>query len=74
MTGVVAIVIIWWLASVLLFQASHAIPGPPQVIGYFFSASAWSDTLTNLSGTLVAAGLGYLRAISPRWCWRPWCC
>ncbi len=58
--GVVAIVIIWWLASVLLFQASHAIPGPPQVIGYFFSASAWSDTLTNLSGTLAAAGLGYL--------------
>lgn len=58
--GVVVIVFVWWLASVLLFQASHAIPGPPQVIGYFFSASAWSDTLTNLSGTLAAAGLGYL--------------
>lgn len=58
--GVVTIAAIWWLASLLLFQASHAIPGPPQVIGYFFSAGAWSDTLTNLGGTLAAAGLGYL--------------
>ncbi len=58
--GVLSIVLIWWLASAVLFQASHAIPGPGQVLGYFFSADAWSDTLTNLGGTLAAAGLGYL--------------
>ena len=58
--GVVSIVIIWWLASALLFQASQAIPSPPKVISYFFSATAWSTTLANLSGTLSAAAQGYL--------------
>ena len=58
--GVVAIVALWWLASALLFRASQAIPSPPKVIGYFFSASEWSTTLSNLSGTLAAAGQGYL--------------
>ena len=58
--GVVSIVVIWWLASALLFQASQAIPSPPKVISYFFSASEWSTTLSNLSGTLSAAAQGYL--------------
>lgn len=58
--GVVTIVAIWWIASAVLFQASQAIPSPPTVIAYFLSPSEWSTTLSNLSGTLSAAGQGYL--------------
>jgi ABC-type nitrate/sulfonate/bicarbonate transport system permease component len=59
-TGVVAILVIWWIASLLLFQRSQAIPHPPQVFAYLFSASTWSDTLHNLGGTVPAAALGFL--------------
>jgi len=58
--GVVAIIVLWWLGSVLLFQASGSVPGPPEVIAKFFSADEWSTTLSNLQGTVSAAGRGYL--------------
>jgi ABC-type nitrate/sulfonate/bicarbonate transport system permease component len=58
--GVVVIVAVWWLASALLFTASGAIPSPPSVLAKFFSATAWTATLSNLSGTLSAAATGYL--------------
>lgn len=58
--GVLVIVLAWWVASAVLFQSSNSIPGPPEVIAKFFSASEWQTTLSNLSGTLAAAGKGYL--------------
>jgi len=60
LTGVVAILVVWWVASLVLFQRSHAIPHPPQVFAYLFSGGTWSDTLGNLSGTVPAAALGFL--------------
>ncbi|WP_375425567.1 ABC transporter permease [uncultured Friedmanniella sp.] len=58
--GVLVIVVVWWLASALLFRSSNAIPSPPEVVAKFFSASTWATTLSNLSGTLAAAARGYL--------------
>jgi ABC-type nitrate/sulfonate/bicarbonate transport system permease component len=58
--GVVVIVLLWWLASAVLFQSSQSIPSPIAVFGYFFSGSAWVTTLTNLSGTVSTAAIGYL--------------
>lgn len=60
LVGVVAIVVVWWVASRTLFTASGAIPHPGAVLAKITSASTWSDTLANLSGTLGAAGEGYL--------------
>ena len=58
--GVLLIVVIWWIASLTLFQASHAIPTPPSVVAYFFDAPAWSNLWSNIQSTLKAAGTGYL--------------
>lgn len=58
--GVLVIVVVWWLASALLFTASNAIPSPPEVAAKFFSAASWSTTLANLTGTVGAAARGYL--------------
>lgn len=58
--GVLVIVVVWWLASALLFSASNAIPSPPEVIAKFLSGSTWATTLSNLSGTLASAARGYL--------------
>lgn len=58
--GVAVIVVVWWLASLTLFQASHAIPTPPSVIGYFFDGNAWSNLWSNIQSTLKAAATGYL--------------
>lgn len=58
--GVVTIVLVWWVASAVLFQSSNSIPSPPEVVSKFFSASEWQTTVSNLSGTLAAAGKGYL--------------
>lgn len=60
LVGVLVIVALWWVASAVLFQASGSIPSPPEVIAYFFSASEWTSTLSNLQGTLGAAARGYL--------------
>jgi ABC-type nitrate/sulfonate/bicarbonate transport system permease component len=58
--GVVTIVVLWWLASGTLFQASHAIPSPVDVVAKFFSANDWQITISNLSGTLASAAKGYV--------------
>ena len=58
--GVLLIVIIWWIASLTMFQASHAIPTPPSVIAYFFDGQQWSNLWSNIQSTLKAAGTGYL--------------
>lgn len=58
--GVVAIVVVWWISSLTLFQASHAIPTPPSVITYFFDGKAWTSLWNNISTTLGSAGIGYL--------------
>ena len=58
--GVVVIVVVWWVASRTLFTASGAIPRPGEVLAKVVSPTTWSDTLTNLSGTLTAAAVGYL--------------
>ncbi|MTD14022.1 ABC transporter permease subunit [Nakamurella sp. YIM 132087] len=58
--GVVVIVAIWWIASLVLFQDSHAIPTPPSVIALFFDGSVWQSTWNNVSGTIASAGTGYL--------------
>ena len=60
LVGVVAIVVVWWVASRTLFTASGVIPHPGAVVGKLLSASSWSDTLNNVSGTVTAAGEGYL--------------
>lgn len=60
LVGVLVIVAVWWVASTLLFQASSAIPSPPEVAAKFFSRPTWADTLANLSGTVSAAAQGYL--------------
>jgi len=58
--GVVAMVVVWWVASQTLFTASGAIPHPAAVLAKVVAPVTWSDTLANLSGTLVAAAEGYL--------------
>ena len=58
--GVVAIVVVWWVASRTLLTASGAIPAPGAVLARFVSGATWTDTLANLSGTLLAAAEGYL--------------
>jgi ABC-type nitrate/sulfonate/bicarbonate transport system permease component len=58
--GVVVIVVVWWVASRTLFTASGAIPHPGAVLAKVGSPTTWSDTLGNLTGTLAAAGEGYV--------------
>ena len=60
LVGLLAIVVLWWLASALAFQSSRAIPSPPEVAARLLSGPAWADTLGNLSGTVGAAAQGYL--------------
>jgi len=60
LVGVVVIVVLWWIASRTLFTASGAIPGPGAVLAKVGSAATWTDTLGNLTGTLLAAAEGYL--------------
>lgn len=50
----------WWLASRTLFTASGSIPAPGAVLALLVSPEEWATTLANLSGTLSAAGTGYL--------------
>ena len=58
--GVVAIVVVWWVASQTLFTASGAIPSPVAVVAKLVSGPVWADTLGNLTGTVIAAAQGYL--------------
>jgi ABC-type nitrate/sulfonate/bicarbonate transport system permease component len=58
--GVVVIVVVWWVASLTLYQGSGAIPTPPSVVAKFVDGAQWSATLNNAAGTVGSAGLGYL--------------
>lgn len=58
--GVLLVLVVWWLASAWTFQASQAIPGPPEVLAKLLSAATWATTMGNLGGTLGAAAQGYL--------------
>ena len=50
--GTLLILVVWWLASLLLFRSSGSIPGPVEVLAKFFSPSEWANTLSNGAGTL----------------------
>lgn len=58
--GTVAILVIWWLASALLFQSSNSVPSPVAVLAKLFSAEEWRNTISIGSGTLASAAQGYL--------------
>lgn len=58
--GVLAIVAVWWLASVVLFQGSGAIPTPPSVVAEFLDPQRWSSTVSNATSTVTSAAQGYL--------------
>lgn len=60
LVGVAAIVAVWWLASVLLFQGSGSIPTPPSVLAKFFDGSQWTATFHNAASTVTSAAKGYL--------------
>lgn len=58
--GVAVIVALWWLASVLLFQGSGAIPTPPAVLAEFFDGNRLAVTAANAAATVASAAQGYL--------------
>lgn len=58
--GIVAILIVWWIASITLFQGSRAIPTPFSVAARFFDGEQWVSLWTNLRVTLASAGWGFL--------------
>lgn len=60
LVGVAVIVAAWWLASVLLFSGSGAIPRPPEVFALFLDGDRWASTLNNAAATVSAAAQGYL--------------
>ena len=60
LVGVVVLVAIWWVASVLLFQGSRAIPTPPAVLDQFLDGDRWASTLRNAAATVTSAAKGYL--------------
>jgi ABC-type nitrate/sulfonate/bicarbonate transport system permease component len=60
LVGTVTIIVIWWLASVFLFQSSRSVPSPVAVLALFFSPSEWQNTIANGAGTLASAATGYL--------------
>jgi ABC-type nitrate/sulfonate/bicarbonate transport system permease component len=58
--GLVLILIVWWIASLTLFQGSRAIPTPFSVAARFFDGDQWAALWTNLQVTLASAGWGFL--------------
>ena len=58
--GVLVIVVLWWLASLVLFQGSGSIPTPPSVLAKFFDGDQWGATLHNATSTVSSAVKGYL--------------
>lgn len=58
--GTVLILLVWWLASALLFQSSNSVPSPFAVLTKFFSVEEWQSTIANGAGTLSSAAEGYL--------------
>jgi ABC-type nitrate/sulfonate/bicarbonate transport system permease component len=60
LVGVVALVAVWWLASLLLFRGSGSIPTPPSVVALLLDADLWGSTLRNAASTVTSAAQGYL--------------
>ncbi len=60
LVGVLIIVAVWWVASVVLFQGSGAIPTPPSVAAELVDGERWATTLGNATSTVSAAAQGYL--------------
>ena len=60
LVGVLVIVAIWWLASVVLFQGSGAIPTPASVLAEFLDPARWAATMRNATATVGSAVQGYL--------------
>jgi ABC-type nitrate/sulfonate/bicarbonate transport system permease component len=60
LAGTMLIGVAWWVASAVLFQSSGSVPSPFAVLGLFFSAEEWRNTVAIGTGTLSSAGLGYL--------------
>jgi ABC-type nitrate/sulfonate/bicarbonate transport system permease component len=60
LVGVLVIVVLWWLASLLLFQGSGSIPTSPSVLAKFFDGDQWAATLHNATSTVSSAAKGYL--------------
>jgi ABC-type nitrate/sulfonate/bicarbonate transport system permease component len=58
--GVVVILLLWWLASVTLWQASGSVPSPLEVLGKFFDGEQWTRLWNNAKGTISAALWGML--------------
>ena len=58
--GIVLILIVWWIASLTLFQGSRAIPTPFSVAARFFDGDQWVSLWTNLQVTLASAGWGFV--------------
>ncbi|WP_111768091.1 ABC transporter permease [Nakamurella deserti] len=58
--GVALILLIWWIASITLFQSSRAIPTPFSVAARFFDGAQWVSLWTNLQVTLGSAAWGFL--------------
>lgn len=60
LVGVLILVGLWWVASVVLFQGSGAIPTPPSVAAELVDPDRWATTLGNAASTVSAAAQGYL--------------
>jgi ABC-type nitrate/sulfonate/bicarbonate transport system permease component len=60
LVGVAVIIAVWWLASILLYQGSGAIPTPPSVLAEFLDGDRFRATLNNAASTVSSAAQGYL--------------
>lgn len=60
LAGVAVIVALWWVASIVLYQGSGAIPTPPSVVAEFLDGDRWASTVNNATGTVSAAAQGYV--------------
>ena len=58
--GTVIIIVVWWIASLTLYQDSNAIPSPAEVFALFLDPQQWQSTWNNASTTIAAAAQGYL--------------
>src|SRR6476469_950143 len=57
--GTVIIIVVWWIASLTLYQESHAIPSPASVFALFLDPAQWQTTWNNASTTISSAVQGY---------------
>lgn len=58
--GVAILVLLWWLASAVLYPETHAIPTPWAVLGKYFQGFYWGEIRSKFGPTVVEALWGYL--------------